>query len=177
MDEHIRKDTYINVLENNTCNICYNEFSNDKIIVTNCSHIYCEDCLLTWFRRSKTSCPICVQDVSYYIKNNEKNHIVRITEETNNEGNNGGNNEGNNGGNNEGNNGGNNGGNNNGRNNNGRNNNGRTNILRGNVYVSMPRWKFNLLRYSLLFNMSYILYYKYVINNNIGLNNYRNCSG
>lgn len=84
MNETIRVDTYINVIDNNSCNICFNEYSNDEIVTTNCGHIYCEDCLLKWFRRSKTSCPICVQDVDYYIKKNEKNHIIRINNSQNN---------------------------------------------------------------------------------------------
>ena len=76
MDEHIQNDTYINVLENTSCNVCYNDFHSNEIITTNCGHNYCENCLLTWFRRGNISCHICIQDVDYYIKDNEKNHII-----------------------------------------------------------------------------------------------------
>ena len=57
MDESIQ-DTYINIIENITCNICYNNYFNNEIVNTNCNHTFCEDCLLTWFERKKI-CPEC----------------------------------------------------------------------------------------------------------------------
>jgi len=157
MDEHIQNDTYINVLENTSCNVCYNDFHSNEIITTNCGHNYCENCLLTWFRRGKISCPICIQDVDYYIKDNEKNHIIKIINQNNPITNNPITN-------------------NRVTTNNVNNTISRNNNINGN-YLRVPKWKFYLLRYALVFNMSLLVYLQYMDIYGDNTINYNNCSG
>lgn len=71
--------------ETNECTICFEDLEGKKCI-TDCDHIYCEKCLHAWFNKKKNTCPTCREEIKYYTKNKEKNHIVKIkTEETINE--------------------------------------------------------------------------------------------
>jgi hypothetical protein len=48
--------------EDTLCSVCYE--SADRVMVkTKCNHIYCEKCLKEWLRK-KTTCPICMNDLS-----------------------------------------------------------------------------------------------------------------
>ena len=48
--------------EDTLCSVCYE--STDRVMVkTKCNHIYCEKCLKEWLRK-KTTCPICMNDLS-----------------------------------------------------------------------------------------------------------------
>ena len=47
------------------CVICLDEIKNkDKVILTNCFHLYHEDCIQLWFDKHKL-CPICNNDLKY----------------------------------------------------------------------------------------------------------------
>lgn len=41
-----------------TCAICHDSY-NDPVILNECSHIFCELCLLGWLDRSNSTCPLC----------------------------------------------------------------------------------------------------------------------
>lgn len=60
-------------LENEECMICLENFTNP--VITNCGHIYCEDCLKMSYN-IKPECPLCRNDISnnkYYLIVNKKN--------------------------------------------------------------------------------------------------------
>jgi len=40
------------------CGICYTELDNTNMVVTNCSHMYCNVCFFTWLGRKET-CALC----------------------------------------------------------------------------------------------------------------------
>jgi len=44
-----------------TCSICYYKMSD---IQTSCKHLYCEDCIKTWLKKSKY-CPYCRIEINY----------------------------------------------------------------------------------------------------------------
>ncbi|GAU18493.1 hypothetical protein TSUD_366760 [Trifolium subterraneum] len=58
----------IKVTEAMTCSVCLVEFLvGSKAIQLPCSHIYHDECIMSWFDRSKNTCPMCrrlVSDVS-----------------------------------------------------------------------------------------------------------------
>ncbi|KAG5681519.1 hypothetical protein PVAND_010945 [Polypedilum vanderplanki] len=41
-----------------TCAICHDNYT-DPVILNECSHIFCELCLLGWLDRSNSTCPLC----------------------------------------------------------------------------------------------------------------------
>jgi len=45
----------------NCCPICHDNFQEPTIL--NCKHIFCEECVATWFDRERT-CPMCRSQVS-----------------------------------------------------------------------------------------------------------------
>ena len=61
---------------NDSCIICYNSISVELLCKTNCNHIYCKDCLHTWFNRGKIECPMCRVNVKSYENNGIQNHLV-----------------------------------------------------------------------------------------------------
>ena len=52
----------------NTCSVCLNDISFNDICNTNCNHDFCEKCLDEWFKRNKTTCPLCRGIITYYKK-------------------------------------------------------------------------------------------------------------
>jgi len=46
--------------EKEECNICYG----DSNIITSCDHYGCEECFIKW---AKKSCPVCRQDIEYFV--------------------------------------------------------------------------------------------------------------
>jgi len=48
----------ISINNNNICIICHDENSNKNMVKTICNHIYHEECILEWCKRSRT-CPYC----------------------------------------------------------------------------------------------------------------------
>ena len=47
------------VLEKELCTICLNDdLSNEITYRTNCSHIYCKQCIDDWLQRQE-NCPVC----------------------------------------------------------------------------------------------------------------------
>ncbi len=51
---------FINKSNNlNDCSICLEKMKlNEKLIILYCSHIFHEDCILSWFNKKKL-CPLC----------------------------------------------------------------------------------------------------------------------
>ena len=82
MSEKHNSETFLNNIENISCVICYNPIVNNKLCVTNCEHKYCIDCLNEWFGMGNISCPFCRQDIDFFLKDNEKNNIVKVTVNT-----------------------------------------------------------------------------------------------
>ncbi len=61
---------------NDSCIICYNNIPDESLCKTNCNHIYCRDCLHTWFDRGNIECPMCRVNVRSYENNGVQNHLV-----------------------------------------------------------------------------------------------------
>lgn len=58
----------------NECSICFEIYENE--CKTNCNHSFCEDCLHKWFKKKKISCPICREDIKYYILDGEEYEVI-----------------------------------------------------------------------------------------------------
>ena len=43
-----------------------------NVCVTNCNHRFCKTCLETWQNRINRDCPICREDITYYMYNNSQ---------------------------------------------------------------------------------------------------------
>ena len=43
-----------------------------NVCVTNCNHRFCKTCLETWQNRINRDCPICREDITYYMYNNNQ---------------------------------------------------------------------------------------------------------
>ena len=61
---------------NDSCIICFNNIPVESLCKTNCNHIYCKECLHTWFDRGKIECPMCRINVRSYENNGIQNHLV-----------------------------------------------------------------------------------------------------
>jgi len=46
--------------EEDICAICHEDFSGDLYTLPECSHIFHTNCIMTWFRMNKSSCPLCM---------------------------------------------------------------------------------------------------------------------
>jgi hypothetical protein len=63
IDLHTSK---VGIIEsNNKCGICLEKFIvNEKVIhMVNCAHYYHTDCILSWLKKNKTSCPMCRESI------------------------------------------------------------------------------------------------------------------
>ena len=50
-----------------SCTICFGEnFTDDDTYKTECNHIFCKNCLDTWFSRGNKCCPLCRSDINGY---------------------------------------------------------------------------------------------------------------
>ena len=72
-------------IEDFNCSICLEKLNEDCKIITNCNHLFCENCIEEWFNNQKYSCPICRSDIKYYYNKKNKTKILPINIETNNE--------------------------------------------------------------------------------------------
>ncbi len=61
---------------NDSCIICFNNIPVESLCKTNCNHIYCKECLHTWFDRGNIECPMCRLNVRSYENNGIQNHLV-----------------------------------------------------------------------------------------------------
>ena len=69
-------NSIIEIPENKNCIICLKENLNDEILCsTNCTHIFCKECLDQWLDIGKRSCPLCRQNIQYF-KNKENNFRI-----------------------------------------------------------------------------------------------------
>ena len=57
-DEEVVHES-ISVVEQDICAICHEDFSGDLYTLPECSHIFHTNCIMTWFRMDKSSCPLC----------------------------------------------------------------------------------------------------------------------
>ena len=57
------------------CIICFIEYEN--LCITKCDHKFCENCLLSWFKKNKTSCPVCRVDITEYKYMDEEYEVLR----------------------------------------------------------------------------------------------------
>ena len=48
------------VVVEDICAICHEDFSGDLYTLPECSHIFHTNCIMTWFRMNKSSCPLCM---------------------------------------------------------------------------------------------------------------------
>mgnify|MGYP003706241735 CR=1 FL=1 len=65
-------------IEYDSCPICL-----DEIIVpckTQCGHTMCKNCIETWFKNKKDTCPLCRDIIDSYHENNEKVKVIKIEE-------------------------------------------------------------------------------------------------
>ena len=60
------------------CFICLDDFKEDEICLTNCNHVYCNECLTRWFEENKVECPFCRSEIKNYFFNDSLNNIVKI---------------------------------------------------------------------------------------------------
>ena len=59
----IGNDLYQNLLHNDTCNVCLEDFiEGEEVKLLNCKHAFHEKCIKTWIIK-KGKCPVCVRDV------------------------------------------------------------------------------------------------------------------
>lgn len=65
-------------INENTCIVCFNQILGEDLCKTNCNHIYCEDCLNTWFNRGNVDCPMCRVPVKSYENDGIHNKIVTV---------------------------------------------------------------------------------------------------
>lgn len=74
------------VIENDMCNICYNEPDN-KIVTKCCQNIFCFQCIGMWFSESHNTCPMCNNPMSeedfILIRNNESSLNIEVVKEDN----------------------------------------------------------------------------------------------
>ena len=50
----------IDVLLKNKCSICLEDFTNEKILMTDCQHVYHYNCIKEWKTKSNNfTCPLC----------------------------------------------------------------------------------------------------------------------
>ena len=68
---------------NDSCIICFNCIPSESLCKTNCNHIYCKDCLHTWFNRGNIECPMCRVNVGSYENNGVQNHLIVINRNDN----------------------------------------------------------------------------------------------
>ena len=55
------------------CSICLiSPIPDLDLCITNCGHTYCKECLDEWMNRLEKKCPICRQDIIYYMYNNNQ---------------------------------------------------------------------------------------------------------
>ena len=61
-----------------TCTICLQDDLQQEIMCsTECSHLFCKECLDEWLDRGKKSCPVCRKTIQYF-KNNDVDYRVVV---------------------------------------------------------------------------------------------------
>ena len=56
-------DVIENIINEDPCNICMENYKNDEIVVLlKCNHYFHEDCIKNWLCNEKVTCPICRKD-------------------------------------------------------------------------------------------------------------------
>lgn len=61
----------------NTCPICFkDELQDNEKAITNCNHIFCNNCIKKWIDRKRLDCPTCRQIITNYKNNKINNRII-----------------------------------------------------------------------------------------------------
>lgn len=61
----------------NSCTICIKEdIIDNDIYITDCNHIFCNECLDDWFQRGNNSCPLCRSEINTYSYKDEKYRLI-----------------------------------------------------------------------------------------------------
>ena len=58
------------------CPICFEKIAG--CVVTECSHLFCEDCLVKWITERRAFCPLCVQPVYGINTHSDDNEFLHI---------------------------------------------------------------------------------------------------
>lgn len=64
--------------EYNECAICLQDILPENECITDCNHVFCEECLDEMFRMGKTDCPMCRSLINRLVLRDETRRIVRI---------------------------------------------------------------------------------------------------
>ena len=61
--------------EEKDCCICLEK---ESLITTNCDHLFCEKCLLEWFKQGNNTCPLCRNEIDFFSNENTRTKIISI---------------------------------------------------------------------------------------------------
>lgn len=50
----------------------------DKLCKSNCGHVFCKPCIYKWLAKSKFSCPMCRESMTYFYYKTEKYNIGKM---------------------------------------------------------------------------------------------------
>ena len=64
--------------QENSCSICLDENTPDKLCITNCNHKFCEPCIKNWFDQGKNSCPNCREKIIRFNLNDKETRLITI---------------------------------------------------------------------------------------------------
>ena len=66
------------------CSICLiPEIIETEKCKLQCSHSFCKPCIDGWLNTGKTTCPLCIHEISYFKYNNEKYRIIKVRQPEN----------------------------------------------------------------------------------------------
>merc|ERR1712166_314928 len=71
-DEPIDASEQFHHEDQDICAICHEDFTGELYTLPECSHIFHTNCIMTWFRMKKTSCPLCNNNGVNSMKHMEK---------------------------------------------------------------------------------------------------------
>jgi hypothetical protein len=61
------------------CSICLiPEIINSEKVSLQCSHNFCKPCIDGWLNTGKTTCPLCIHEISYFEYNQDKYRIIKV---------------------------------------------------------------------------------------------------
>ena len=68
-------------IERQSCIICLgDDISSEDMCFTDCSHMFCKDCLDEWLDQGKKTCPMCRETIRYF-KNEDIQYRVVVQNE------------------------------------------------------------------------------------------------
>lgn len=70
-------DSIVEIPQSRNCIICFKEnLTNETLCSTNCTHIFCKECLDKWLDTGSRSCPVCRQNIQYFQHKDNQFRIV-----------------------------------------------------------------------------------------------------